>query len=80
MKKTTVEIPDALMEEARAYAHRHGVTLRYVFEEGVRYMIDKDQEPKKPFKLKKVSVKGEGPAVLPPWDELREIIYEGRGG
>ena len=37
--KTTVEISDALLEEARKVAARRNVTLRTLIEEGLRQVV-----------------------------------------
>ena len=37
-------------------------------------------EPKKPFKLRDASFHGDGMVKDFTWDEIMEIIYEGRGG
>jgi hypothetical protein len=79
--KTTVEISDSLMREARKLADRDGTTLRALVERGLRQVIDESKR-KKPFKLRDASVKGKG---LQPefqdasWQKLRDLIYTGRG-
>ena len=80
--KTTVEISDPLLREARKLAAREGVTLRALVERGLHRLI---AERKKgvPFKLRRASFKGKGlRAELrnAGWDRLRDSIYEGRGG
>jgi hypothetical protein len=37
--KTTVEIPDALLDEARRMAAREGVPVRALIEEGLRAVV-----------------------------------------
>ena len=78
--KTTVEIPDALLKRAKRYASEHDITLREVIEQGVRHVVQPAAEPKKPFKLKTYPFKGTGMAKDFTWDEILNIIYEGRGG
>ena len=79
--KTTIDLSDALLHEARDIAARQGVTLRAIIEQGLRRVIDEAKRPK-PFKLRKVGFKGAG---LQPefkdasWEELRDTIYRGRG-
>jgi len=79
--KTTVDISTALLREARRRAAREGVTLETLIERGLRRVVSEAQ-PAAPFKLRRGSVKGEG---LRPelrnasWDQLLELIYEGRG-
>jgi hypothetical protein len=38
--KTTVEIPDCLYREAKAYAATHGMSLREVIEAGLRGLLE----------------------------------------
>jgi hypothetical protein len=38
--KTTVEISDSLFREAKEYAAKQGITLREVFERGLRMTIN----------------------------------------
>jgi hypothetical protein len=79
--KTTVEISDSLMRDVRRLAAREGVTMRTVIERSLRREIA-DAKPRKAFKLRLVSVKGEG---LQPefqgasWQRILEAAYEGRG-
>jgi hypothetical protein len=79
--KTTVEISDTLLREARDVAARRGMTLRAIIEQGLRRVIDEARRPK-PFKLRKVGFGGTG---LQPefkdasWEQLRDTIYRGRG-
>jgi hypothetical protein len=57
--KTTVEIADPLLEEAKREAQRLGVTLRELIERGLRRELDQRKEAK-PFKLRDGSVGGQG--------------------
>jgi hypothetical protein len=79
--KTTVEISDALLSEARAVARRERTTVRALIEEGLRTAIGKRKRGAG-FKLRDASVAGQG---LQPgfsaerWSEIRDAAYEGRG-
>ena len=77
--KTTVEIADPLLEQAKAEAHRRGTTLRALIEEGLRRVI---AEPAAVgYVLSDCSVAGGGPTDLwlnSTWDDKLEMIYEGR--
>jgi hypothetical protein len=80
--KTTVEIPDALLEEARKLAAREGTTLRALMEQGLRRVVA-ERRRAAAFRLRKASFKGDGlqPAVAgAPWERVRDLAYEGRGG
>lgn len=79
--KTTIEISDPLLKEARRVAERENITLRSLVESGLRNVLA-DRKRAKPFTLRKASFKGKG---LQPelktasWDKLRELAYEGHG-
>lgn len=80
--KTTVEIPDSLMREARKLASRQRTTLRVLIVEGLRRVLTERRSPAD-FKLRKATFKGNGlqPELAgAPWERLRDMAYEGRGG
>lgn len=80
--KTTIEISDALMEQARRLAARENTTLRALVEQGLHKVIaDKKQSAR--FRLRRASFKGKGlqaPLQDAGWERMREMAYEGRGG
>ena len=79
--KTTIEISDSLLREARKFAQREGVTLRALVERGLRRVVT-ETKPGAPFKLRRASFRGKGlQAGLrgASWDGLRDFAYEGRG-
>jgi hypothetical protein len=80
--KTTLDISDPLLREARKIAARERLTLRALVEQGLRHVVaEKMRKPE--FRLRKASFKGRG---LRPefaeagWERLRDLAYEGRGG
>ena len=80
--KTTVEISDALLDEAKKVASREGTTVRTLVEQGLRHVISQRRQ-RRAFRLRKASFKGRGlgaDAKRVDWDRLRELAYEGRGG
>jgi hypothetical protein len=77
--KTTVDIGDALFEEARSEARRSGVTLRELIETGLRRVLD-ERRSAKPFKLRDGSVGGHGPAPGVRADDGRAILAYARMG
>jgi hypothetical protein len=77
--KTTVEIPDALMAEAKKYASVRGLSFREVLEMSLRRTVEQEPAEKKPFRLRKTSFKGKG-QLIHDWETIRALIYEGRGG
>jgi hypothetical protein len=76
--KTTVEIPDALFAEAKSLAREKGLTLRQLIEEGLRESLREHRKRKPKFRLKDGSVPGKMVRDY-TWEEIRDIIYEGRG-
>lgn len=79
--KTTIEISDALLAEARSIAGREETTLRELVEEGLRLVVQ-TRKSRGRFKLRGASFKGKGlqPGVAGlGWSQLRDLIYDGRG-
>ena len=82
LMKTTIEISDALLDEAKRHAKERGTTLRALVEEGLRGVLDSRPDADV-FTLRNASVEGEG---LRPdmregdWDRIAQAAYEGRGG
>jgi hypothetical protein len=80
--KTTLEIADPLLREAKHLAAREGTTLRALVEQGLRRVVAEKKRGSS-FRPRKATFKGRG---LHPefenagWDSLRALIYEGRGG
>jgi hypothetical protein len=79
--KTTVELPDSLLEEVRQRAVEEGTTVRALMEEGLRRILS-ERKKAGTFRLRKATYKGRG---LQPdveegsWERIRDLIYEGRG-
>jgi len=80
--KTTLDIPDRLLREARKIAARDRTTLRELVELGLRKVIA-ERKTGHPFRLRKVTFKGQGlsPELLETdWNKIRDLSYERRGG
>ncbi|MEK7668924.1 MAG: type II toxin-antitoxin system VapB family antitoxin [Gemmatimonadota bacterium] len=80
--KTTFDIPDSLLNEARRAAAERGTTLRSLVEEGLRRLLGERHGPQA-FRLRKVTFAGAGlrdDLAGAGWDEVRRRAYEGRGG
>ena len=80
--KTTIDIPDSLLQEAKKLSAQEKVTLRSLVEQGLREIIAM-RKSNQTFKLRKASFKGnclqeefrgEG------WQKIRTAAYEGHGG
>jgi len=76
--KTTIELPDALLAEAKKHAAAHGLTLKEVLESGLRRVLASGSGRKK-FRLRKCAVGEQGLVRDFTWPEIRDEIYRGRG-
>ncbi|MEZ5615205.1 MAG: type II toxin-antitoxin system VapB family antitoxin [Rhodocyclaceae bacterium] len=77
--KTTIEISDALLEQARRLAAREHTTLGALVEQGLRNVIAERNQSAE-FCLRRAGSKGNGlqPSMRDTgWDRLREMAYEG---
>jgi hypothetical protein len=80
--KTTVDISDALLIEAKKIAAREGTTVRTLIEQGLRHALA-GRTQYGHFRLRKASFKGRGLSANArggSWQQLRELAYERRGG
>ncbi len=79
--KTTIEISDALLREARKVASREGTTLRTLVEQGLHREL-RERQRVAGFRLRKASFKGKGmqeAAKHLTWEQIRDLAYAGRG-
>jgi hypothetical protein len=80
--KTTIDLPDRLLEEARKEAARRSTTVKALVEAGLRRELRPSSEEAS-FRLRDASFRGRG---LRPearglsWEALRELAYGERGG
>ena len=76
--KTTVDIAEPVLREARKAAAREGTTLRSLIEEGLRRILA-EKKRKSRFRLRLVTFGGRG---LHPelqnasWEEIRNLSYQ----
>jgi hypothetical protein len=80
--KTTVELPDSLLNEAKRVAAREDTTLRVLIIEGLRKVIA-ERKRVRAFRLRKATFRGKGlnpDAAGASWERIREMAYEKRGG
>jgi Arc/MetJ family transcription regulator len=80
--KTTIELSDALLAEARRVAASEGITMRTLVEQGLRHALTQRRQ-QDAFQLRKATFKGRGLSTAARgagWEELREQVYKGRGG
>jgi Arc/MetJ family transcription regulator len=79
--KTTIEIADSLLNEARKLAAAERTTVRALVEEGLRQVVGRRRRRGK-FRLRRASFRGKGLQAGVSdgsWERVREMIYEGRG-
>ena len=80
--KTTIDISTDLYDEVRRVAQEESTTVKALVEEGLRNTLA-EHKRRAPFTLRNASFKGNG---LQPefsgasWDQIRNAVYEGRGG
>ena len=80
--KTTIDISDALLTEAKKLSAQRRTTLRSLVEQGLREIISK-QNSDRNFRLRKASFKGKGLQDGfrgESWQKIRAAAYEGHGG
>jgi len=80
--KTTIDIVDGLLAEAKRVADREGTTLRALVEDGLRRVLADRTNQRPRFKLRDASFRGRGlqPGVREgDWDQIRDLAYESRG-
>jgi CRISPR/Cas system-associated protein Csm6 len=80
--KTTIEISNSLLEEARRLAAKEGTTVRELVEQGLRRVVA-ERKSRGVFKLRKATFKGQGLQTGfagATWEQIRDAIYQGRGG
>ena len=79
--KTTIEISDSILAQAKQLAREQNVTLRSLTEEGLRKVIEERSAAGK-RRVSPVTFKGKG---LSPefqgatWERLRDAAYDGHG-
>ena len=79
--KTTVELPDDLLERSKAVARRENSTLKALIEEGLRLALRaRSRKPTVAFSIQPFEGNGLSPEfVAAPWERIREEIYRDRG-
>jgi len=79
--KTTVELPDALLREAKRIALKRRTTVKALIEQGLRSVLA-DPKGKAGFRLRHAAFKGNGLAAghsLQDWAAVRDLVYSERG-
>ena len=81
MRKTTIELADALLRDAKKVAVEERTSVKALIEQGLRLVI-RERLRRRGFKLRRASFKGDGLVAgrsLQDWDAIRDQIYAGRG-
>ncbi len=79
--KTTIELPDELIKQARRVAQKEGASLRSLVEEGLQRSLEARRQPR-PSELDFPSYGGSGltdELQGAPWSRIRDEIYRERG-
>ena len=80
--RTSIDIPDALLQELRELSARERCSLRSVVASALRAYIASERSERKDFKLADGSYRGQGvaPGVREgDWNRIRALTYEGHG-
>jgi hypothetical protein len=80
--KTTIELSDAALDEARRVALKEGTSLRALIEEGLRRVLADRRARRAGFRLRRASFRGDGLAPEfegASWPAVRDAIYRERG-
>ena len=81
--KTTIELPDDLLERGKAVARRENSTLKALIEEGLRLALRERTRSRKhaaPFAVQPFQGDGLSPDFAGVgWEKIRDEIYRDRG-
>jgi hypothetical protein len=80
--KTTIDIADPILREAKRLAARRNTTLREVVEQALRDAIAKERQGPQKIVVHTRTFAGRGLQPGLSWDNwaaLRDLTYEGRG-
>ncbi len=73
--KTTFDLPETLVADVKRIARARGTTSRELVREALtRLVVEDEATPRKPFKLRDMSVPGWNPDIDPA--ELNRLIRE----
>lgn len=79
--KTTVDIAETVLNQAKVIAAREGITLRALIEEGLQHVIDERQQQETGFRLRDASYgSGGGVAGIDPddWMSIKHLVRDAR--
>ncbi len=79
--KTTIDLPDELLEQVKRAARQEGVSLRRLFEEGLHRVL----HARTTAARRQLNIPSYGGSGLTPefegadWNKIRDTIYSGHG-
>lgn len=79
--KTTVELPDTLLRDAKRVALREKTTVRALIERGLRSVVGARRSRER-FVLRQAGFRGDGLVAgrsLSDWESIRDLSYSERG-
>jgi hypothetical protein len=79
--RTSFDLPDPLLAEAKILANKRKVPLRDLIEEGLRMVLAQQRKSAKPFKIKDCSYGSLGLVeglTWGDWDRMSELTYGDR--
>jgi hypothetical protein len=80
--KTTLDIADPILRQARSLAARRNTTLRAVVEQALRDALARERQASNLPKVQTKTFGGNGLQAGLSWDDwgaIRDLAYEGRG-
>lgn len=81
--KTTIDVADSLLEQAKRLAERKNTTLKAVVEDALRGALAQERKSPRATPLKTHTFRGQGlqaGLAWGDWEDIRALAYEGRGG
>jgi hypothetical protein len=81
--KTTIDLSDAVLADAKRLAVERRLTLREVVEAALRRHLAEERRAAAGFRLQDRSFRGKGlqaGIAEGDWETIRSLAYEGRGG
>ena len=79
--KTTVELSEGLLRQAKQIAVKDRTTVKALIEQGLRIVVA-DRKRRPGFTLRKAAFRGDGLVSgrsLQDWTAIRELVYAERG-
>ena len=80
--KTTIDIPDQLLQQLKSMASERNTTMKAIIESALRDALAGRRSPRKAYELTTHTFGGKGLQKGLGWDDwgtIRDLGYEGRG-